>query len=543
MIMLMDRHSSKQKEKLEYEKLLSKYRLLSDSASRLKKEKQRIENKLESLKGIDKTKTELVATVSHELRAPLSIIKEALMLIFDKTAGPINSKQKNLLAKGTQNVERLRRIIEDLLDVARIEKGTLHLYYSLINLNDLIADSSRFFKRSAKEKGIRLSYHLPEEQINIFIDPQRMSQVISNLINNAIKFTGKNGQIKVEAKILDDKVRVGIIDTGIGIAKHDLPGIFKKFIQVSKIAEAEKRGLGLGLSIAKDLVERHGGEIWAESKLGTGSSFYFTVPKFYIAKNLDKNIRKRINDLLEKSLTSYLVNLSIINFKEFKNRFKSSPRKLFKDLRDIIKSTFRELSLPEKNRPQIILEDYRNGVYSFIYPNTTESKTSRLCESLKDKIRDYLTGGRIENVFINVGVLAYPPKRAASNTQKILANLYVKKIYIGAEIRRFVRINYQANIETLLPGNRAESSQTIDISEGGICFISEAPLKTDAKINIRLELFPKKKHFYAEGRVAWIKTMESFEETERKYKIGVQFAYVPKTDKRNLARLIKSISS
>jgi len=534
MIMFMDNH---------YQKLLSKYKLLSGSANHLKAENERIEKKLATLKKIDKTKSELVATVSHELRAPLSIIKEALMLIFDKTAGPINSKQKNLLAKGTQNVERLRGMIEDLLDVARIEKGTLHLYYSLINLNDLIADSSRFFKRSAKEKATHLSYHLPKEQINIFVDPQRMSQVISNLINNAIKFTGKNGQIKVEAKILDDKVRVGIIDTGIGIAKQDLPDIFKKFVQVSKSADSDKKGLGLGLPIAKDLVERHGGEIWAESKLGTGSSFYFTVPKFYTAKALDKNIRKRINDLLEKSVTSYLVNLSIINFKEFKNRFKSSPRKLFKDLKDIIKTTFQELGLPEKNKPQIISEDYRNGVYSFIYPNTTESRTSRLCESLKDKIRDYLTGSRIENVFINVGVLPYPPEKAVSSTQKLLANLYIKKIYIGVEIRRFVRVNYQANIEVLLPGNRAESSQTIDISEGGICFISEAPLKTDAKINIKLELFPKKKHFNAEGRVAWIKTMETFEETERKYKIGVQFAYVPKTDKRNLARLIKSISS
>lgn len=526
-----------------YQKLLSKYKLLSGSASHLKAENERIEKKLSAFKEINKTKSEVVATVSHELRAPLSIIKEALMLISDKTAGPINSKQKNLLTKGAQNVERLRRIIDELLDVARIEKGTLHLYYSLINFNDLIADSSKFFKKSAKERSIRLSYHLPKEQINIFIDPQRMSQVISNLINNAIKFTGKGGQIKVETKILDDRVRVGIIDTGIGIAKQDLPDIFKKFVQVSKSADAEKKGLGLGLPIAKDLVERHGGEIWAESKLGTGSSFYFTVPKFYITKALDKNIRKRINELLEKSVTSYLVNLSIINFKEFKTRFKSSPRKLFKDLGDIIETTFRELSLPDKHRPQIILEDYRNGVYSFIYPNTTEERTSLLCESLKDKIRDYLSCFRIDNVFINVGALPYPPEKAASSTQKLLANLYIKKIYIGAEIRRFVRVNYQANIEVLLQGNRTESSQTIDISEGGICFISEAPLKTDAKINIKLELFPKKRHFYAEGRVAWIKTMETFEETERKYKIGVQFAYVPKTDKRSLARLIKSISS
>ena len=268
------------------------------------------------------------------------------------------------------------------------------------------------------------------------------------------------------------------------------------------------------------------------------------MPKFYTTKALDKNIREKINKLLEKSTTTYLVNLSIINFKEFKNRFKSAPKKLFKDLKTIIEITFQGLPRSERNKPQMVLEDYRNGVYSFVYPNTTEIKTSHLCESLKDRIKDYLIKNKIENVFINVGILSYPPEDKISSTQKLLANLYVKKIYIGAEIRRFVRVNYQANIEVLLPGNRTESSQTIDISEGGICFMSETPLKTDAKINIRLELFPKKRHFYAEGRVVWIKTIETAKkEVAKKYKIGVQFAYVKKSDKRNLTRLIKSISS
>lgn len=509
----------------------------------LKEERECLEKKLESLKEIDKMKSELVAVVSHELRAPLSIIKEALMLIFDETSGPINDKQKDLLSKAKGNVERLRRIIEDLLDIARIEKGTLRLYYSLVNLNDLIADSSEFFRKLAAEKGVRLTYELPKEQINIFIDHQRISQVITNLINNAIKFTGKGDSVKVEAKILEDRVRIGVMDTGTGITKHDLPDIFNKFVQVSKMADAKRKGLGLGLSIAKELVERHGGEIWAESKLGMGSNFYFTVPKLYTTKTLDKNIREEINRLLEKIITTYLVNLSVINFKEFKNRFKSAPKKLFEDLRAIIGTAFRQLPPAERDKPQMIMEDYKNGVYSFIYPDTTEHKTFRLCESLKNKVRNYLTRNKIENVFINVGILSYPPLDKTSTTQKLLANLYVKKIYIGAEIRRFVRIKYQANIEILLPGNKTESSQTIDISEGGICFVSEILLKTDAKINIRLELFPKKKHFYAVGRVAWIKTIETPKEAAKKYKIGVQFAEIKKNEKIKLAKLIDSISS
>ncbi len=542
MIFPMKSYSPKQTKPSDYKRLLLKYKLLANSANYLKEENRNIKNKLEAIKEADKVKSDLVATVSHELRSPLSIIKEALMLISDKTAGPINSKQKNLLVKGSQNVERLRSIIEDLMDSARLEKGTLHLYYSLVDFNDLVTESARSFKKTAKEKGVRLNCHLPRERINIFIDPERVNQVISNLIDNAIKFTPSKGSINVEVRILEDKIRVGIIDTGIGISKQDLPNIFKKFMQ-AKNAEAGKKGLGLGLSIVKELVERHGGEIWVESKAGSGSSFYFTVPKYYSSSALNRTARKKINDLLKKNSGSYLVNLSIINFKEFKNRFGTSPHRLFQDLRSIIETVFKGLGLSKRNSPQIVLEDYHSGVYSFIYPNASEIKASRLCELLKEKIRHYLSGSRIENVFINVGVLPYPPEKMTSAAQKVLANLYVKKIYIGAEIRRFIRVNYQANIEVLLPGNKAESSQTIDISEGGICFISETPLKTDARISIKLELFPKKKHFYAQGRVAWIKTIETLETAERKSKIGVQFAYVKDTDKRNLTRFIKSITS
>ncbi len=257
----------------------------------INKEKAVLEKKLETLEELNRMKSEFISIVSHELRTPLAVIKEAVMLSLDEIVGPINEKQRGVLGKARQNIERLKNIIEELLDISRIENMRLKLHFSLICLNDLLRDSSEFFGKLALEKGITLEYDLPKTEVNIFIDTERINQVISNLISNAIKFTENGGRIKVELKVLEAKVRVGVIDTGIGIASSDLPKLFDKFVQVSKVPGIEKKGLGLGLSIAKELIERHGGEVWVESKLGVGSKFYFTLPRFYTLKVLDKQLR------------------------------------------------------------------------------------------------------------------------------------------------------------------------------------------------------------------------------------------------------------
>lgn len=309
---------------------------------RIRKEKAALQKKLETLEDLNKVKSEFISVVSHELRTPLAIVKEAANLIFDETVGTINKKQKEILGKAKQNIDRLRHIIEELLDISRIESGRVRLHFSLVNLNDLVKDSADFFKKQAEAKNVNLKYDLAQREINIFIDAEKINQVISNLINNAIKFTEEGGKIKVELRILEAKVRIGVIDTGVGIAKCDLAKLFGKFVQISKIHGAEKKGLGLGLSIAKDLVEKHGGEIWAESKLGVGSKFYFTLPRFYTVNVLDKPIRDRINSLLNKGVTIQLINLFIVNYKEFKGRVKVGTKKLFSDLESIVATTFKE---------------------------------------------------------------------------------------------------------------------------------------------------------------------------------------------------------
>lgn len=509
---------------------------------RVKEEKVRIEKRLEALEELNKLKSEFISTVSHELRTPLSIIKQLVMLVFNETTGPINEKQRETLKRARGNIERLKNIIDELLDISRIERDRFRLHYSLVNINELLRDSSDFFKKLAQDKGISLNYYLPKKHVNLFMDVERVNQVISNLIDNAIKFTEQGGKIKVEVKLLEAKVRMGVIDAGIGIAKSDLPKLFNKFAQVSKIARVERKGVGLGLSIAKELVERHGGEIWVESKLGVGSKFYFTLPRFYTVSVLDKHIKDRINNFLDKGISVQFINLVIVNYREFKERVKVEPRSLFKDLKEIVDITFKEVCRPDIEEPQIIQTDIRNGKCSIIFPKATKKKATEVAKLLKDKIKRYFIKNKIQDVFIALGVLSYPKKVHPYTAKLLPVSLSIKEIYIGPEIRRFERIPYKADIKVLLPENKTEVTQTVNISEGGICFVSKRSLATDSQMKIWLELPKNKKTIHVKARVAWIKEIERLPgKAVNKHKVGLEFINLKDKDRKILRKELNPV--
>ena len=507
---------------------------------RIKEEKVRIEKRLEALEELNKLKSEFISTVSHELRTPLSIIKQLVMLVFNETTGPINEEQRETLKRARGNIERLKNIIDELLDISRIERDRFRLHYSLVNINELLRDSSDFFKKLAQDKGISLNYYLPKKQINLFMDVERVNQVLSNLIDNAIKFTEQGGKIKVEVKLLEAKVRIGVMDAGIGIAKSDLPKLFNKFAQVSKIPRVERKGVGLGLSIAKELVERHGGEIWVESKLGVGSKFYFTLLRFYTVSVLDKHIKDRINNFLDKGISVQFINLVIVNYREFKERVNVKPRSLFKDLKEIVDITFKEICRSDIEEPRIIQTDILNGKCSIIFPKATKKKATEVAKLLKDKLKRYFIKNKIEDVFIALGVLSYPKKVHPYTAKRLPVSLSIKEIYIGPEIRRFERIPYKANIKVLLPENKTEVTQTVNISEGGICFVSKRSLATDSQIKIELELPKNKKTIHVKARVAWIKEIGRLPgQAVNKYKVGLEFIGLKDKDRKILSKELK----
>jgi PAS domain S-box-containing protein len=502
--------------------------------------KLRREIKWEVIENFERLKAEFVSMVSHELRTPLAIIQQLLGLMAEEIAGPINSQQRDILRRARKHMVRLKILMDELLDISRIESKRLRLHYSLVNLNEIFKDSELFFKQLAKEKGVTLTYHLPGKGINIFIDAERIAQVISNLINNAIKFTEENGRIRVEVKALDTKVRIEVVDTGIGIAKADLPKIFEKFVQVGPRGSAEKKGIGLGLSIVKELVEKHGGEIWVESQLGVGSKFYFTLPCIYTARVLGKSVKNRINELLQKKISVYLVNLLVVNYEEFVARFKVERQKLAKDLNAIIDEAYDKFFSAQTENPPIMVKDIPCGKYSIILPQANEGKIVAFCDFLRGAIRDYFIKRRIEDVFIALGMLSYPVKKAARTKGEELSNLKIKEIYVGSEMRRSKRIDYRTKAVIVAPAQARQIAETLDVSKKGICFLSKKLLETDVKITVEIELLKSKKTICPEGCVRWIRKIDRTAGQKRDvYKTGFEFTSLVPADKRLLDQELK----
>lgn len=515
-----------------------------------KRKAQGLEKKLEALQELGRLKSEFISAVSHELRTPLAIIKEAVMLLLDEIAGSLNEKQKQILQKARNNIQRLKGIIDGLLDISRIESGKLKLHYSLVNLNDLLKESADFFKKLAAEKAVGITYILPQEEVNILLDSDKIYRVITNLLTNAIKFTEGYGSIKVELKIFNDRVRIGVVDSGIGIAGDDLPKLFNKFSQVSEISSIERKGLGLGLSIARELVEAQGGEIWAESKPGVGSKFYFTLPRLLGLKNLDKPTQDRLKALLSGGRALYFIQLNIINYREFSKSLNSKAKGLFSALAFSADKTLKAYFSKVKEKTRIVLADRRYGQCGFILPGVSEKEAARASLIILRKLRIILAAKKIKNVFINMGAL-YPKRDdftsqaplggQAASRQSFEANLRVRKICIGRQTRKFQRFAYKVDIQLILPSASRISASTIDLSNGGLSFYSPEALKTDAHIEVVIRFPREKEPFSIGGRIAWIKQIRQAPlggQVEPRYEIGLEFINVDALKARIISRSI-----
>ncbi|OGW80434.1 MAG: hypothetical protein A3G33_02370 [Omnitrophica bacterium RIFCSPLOWO2_12_FULL_44_17] len=239
-------------------------------------------------KEIAALKDQFVANVSHELRTPLHCIKESVGLLLEKIVGEINSEQERVLTLAERNILRLTRLINDLLDFAKLEAGEMKLSLSTFPVMDLLTHIRDTFDPWAKSKGITITVFSPHEGLSIEADHDKLNQVITNLVGNSMKFTPEGGTITMKAEIVKRNnpqapvmVRFAIQDTGPGIAKEDQAKIFEKFTQTKTATQIKMKGTGLGLAIAKEIVELHGGEIWVESEEEKGSSFLFTIPEKY----------------------------------------------------------------------------------------------------------------------------------------------------------------------------------------------------------------------------------------------------------------------
>jgi len=242
-------------------------------------------------KEIEQMKNEFISSISHEIKTPLAIIKEAISLVMDEIPGKIIEPQRDVLTTAQGNIGRLSNIIEALLDVSKIESAKMKLDIRLVNMSELIKNTVSDFKYMAEQKGILLDYEVSQGKVDISCDPDKTRQVLVNLISNALKFTPREGRVKVICKEEEDEVIVSVEDTGMGVSEENIPNLFDRFTQFGRKPGPGEKGTGLGLAISKGIVELHKGRIWAESKLNKGSKFYFSLPKSSSEK-IEKNLEK-----------------------------------------------------------------------------------------------------------------------------------------------------------------------------------------------------------------------------------------------------------
>jgi len=498
-----------------------------------------MEKKLLMLEEMTRVKSDFISAVSHEIRTPLAIVKQLFMLIYDETAGPINNQQRELLVKANNNnIDRLQHIIEELLDISRIEGQKFSLSYSLIKMKDFLLDSAPFFKEFAAEKQIAIEYRLPKQDIAVFVDPERVQQIITNLINNAIKFTPPQGKITVEVKILKSKVRIGVLDNGPGIPKEDLFRIFERFVQVSTSDGAKRKGIGLGLTIVKALVEKHGGEIWVESEEGKGSRFFFTLPRFYTTNILPRNIRTKINALLEKRKSVSLVNLLVVNLEDFQKRLDIDKRQLFREVRKIITQSGKDAFKRFSARDYIYVTNFKDGAVSVIFPYAIKEEPI-FCDLIRQRIKNYFVKNSLKEIFIALGLVSYTSESVRGEFDS--QNFHIKELYIGSEMRLFKRIQYQVKVHVTAGRGKNFVADTQDLSLGGICLITQAPLATDAQIDLVIPLLKTRKKISVQGRVAWVSHWDEHSMTKfaDRYQTGIEFTGVDKKKRDMLAKELR----
>lgn len=234
----------------------------------------------EQLKELDQMKQDFVSSITHEFRSPLNAMGIHFDLLFKGHLGALNEKQKESLEVLKNNSSRLGMFIDDLLDIAKIERGKMTINPVKFSLSPVINEIKDFYRVQADQKHITLKAEAAGNLPEVYADPDRTRQVLTNLLNNAIKFTSENGTITLSAVKKDDAVHVSVKDTGMGIPADELDSVFNKFEQVKGVRQKVKgqKGTGLGLAIVKGIVEGQGGKIRVESELGKGSTFTFTLP-------------------------------------------------------------------------------------------------------------------------------------------------------------------------------------------------------------------------------------------------------------------------
>ncbi|RJO59709.1 hypothetical protein C4546_00580 [Candidatus Parcubacteria bacterium] len=231
------------------------------------------------LKELDQLKTEFISVASHQLRTPLSAIKWSLKMLMDKDLGPLNEEQQELIVKGYQSNERMIDLINDLLNVSRIEEGRFTYLFVEQSIDPILRELIEEQKHVAQEKRISLEYDPGKIPLPIVrVDTQKIHLGLQNIVDNALKYTPFGGKIYVRVKPEKEELIISIQDTGVGIPVNQQPRVFSKFFRGDNVIRMQTEGTGLGLFITHNIIQKHHGRVWFESHEGKGTSFYVALP-------------------------------------------------------------------------------------------------------------------------------------------------------------------------------------------------------------------------------------------------------------------------
>lgn len=223
-------------------------------------------------------KNDFVSVVSHELRSPLTAAIGYAEFLDEELAGPLNAEQHEYLEEVQKGHRRLRRLVDDLLDFSLAEAGALKLDRREADLGALVTSAIESHRPQAQQAGVRLEAVQPEQPVCVWVDPERLEQVVANLVSNGLKFTPAGGSVRVSVRAAGDRALIEVHDTGMGIEPADLPHVFDKFFQAGSGPRRTRGGAGLGLAVARAIVEAHGGSIMVDSRPGAGTGFTLAFP-------------------------------------------------------------------------------------------------------------------------------------------------------------------------------------------------------------------------------------------------------------------------
>jgi signal transduction histidine kinase/HAMP domain-containing protein len=368
-------------------------------------------NAEEDLIKLDQLKTDFVSTVSHELRTPLTIMGEYASIISDEIPGKLNLEQREYLSIIGGNIDRLSRIIEDLLDISRIEAEKVVLKREFVDLASIVNDVVTQFKPESDGKQIELRTVLPMSLAPLYVDADRIRQVFTNLIGNAIKFTPRNGKITAEITDREKEVECRVTDTGIGIAPENLDKVFKRFEQFDRTDGSGAKGTGLGLAITEALIQLHHGRIWVESEPNKGSKFIFVLPRYSPATLFQEYVMKSMREATAVGSATTLFNVCLIDVNPSNEKFlQERLEPILKDLEGLLRKSLR-------GKGDVVLRD-PDGLVRFLV-NCDRDNALRVESRLREKLSDYLVSqGLAKKMRLYFGRATYPDD--GSNAEELM---------------------------------------------------------------------------------------------------------------------------